>query len=96
MRTELNYQRMRRRMMPVAAALLAGVLGLSPRGASAEGLFDLFFGGFQKQQHQAPPQASFFADPFGQQINRRHRRNDRLPPAALLFACEAATASIFR
>jgi hypothetical protein len=67
LRTELTYQRMRRRMMPVAAALLAGVLGLSPHGAAAEGLFELFFGGLQKQQHQAPPQANFFADPLGQQ-----------------------------
>jgi hypothetical protein len=69
LRTELTYQRTRRRMMPVAAALLAGVVALSPREASAEGLFDLFFGGIQKQhqQHQAPPQANFFADPFGQQ-----------------------------
>jgi hypothetical protein len=34
--------------------------------ASAAGLFDFFFGGFQKQQQrQASPQASFFADPFG-------------------------------
>jgi hypothetical protein len=58
---------MRRRMMPVAAAALAGSVALAPRAASAEGLFDLFFGGFQKQQQSAaPPQASFFADPFGQ------------------------------
>ncbi len=58
---------MRRRMMPVATAALASLLALAPRGASAEGLFDLFFGGFQKQQQrQAPPQANFFADPFGQ------------------------------
>ena len=69
MRTELTYQRMRRRMMPVAIVLLAGVVGLSPRGASAEGLFDMFFGGFQKQQqHQAPPQANFFADPLQQNL----------------------------
>jgi hypothetical protein len=55
---------MRRRMMLVAAVLLAG--SLVPRGALAEGLFDAFFGGFQKQQQrQAPPQANFFADPFG-------------------------------
>ena len=68
MRTELTNQRLRRRVTPVAAALLvAGAFGLSPREASAEGLFDLFFGGLQKQQHQAPPQANFFADPFGQQ-----------------------------
>ena len=34
--------------------------------ASAEGLFDFFFGGAPKQQQQnAAPQASFFADPFG-------------------------------
>jgi hypothetical protein len=69
LRTELTNQRLRRRMMPVAAALLvASAFGISPREASAEGLFDLFFGGLQKQQqHQAPPQANFFADPFGQQ-----------------------------
>src|ERR1700682_3076622 len=56
---------MRRRMMPVAAAALAGAVALAPHVASAEGLFDLFFGGFQKQQQKAPPQANFFADPFG-------------------------------
>ena len=58
---------MRRRMMLVAAVMLAGPAALAPRGASAEGLFDFLFGGPQKQQqqqqHQAPPQASFFADP---------------------------------
>lgn len=51
-------------MMLVAVATLAGV-ALAPRLAAAEGLFDLFFGGFQKQQQKAPPQANFFADPFG-------------------------------
>ena len=51
-------------MMLVAVAALAGV-ALAPRLAAAEGLFDLFFGGFQKQQQKAPPQANFFADPFG-------------------------------
>ena len=57
---------MRRRMMLVAAVVLAGPVVLAPRMASAEGLFDFFFGGAQKQQqHQAPPQASFFADPLG-------------------------------
>jgi hypothetical protein len=50
--------------MLVAAALLAGCVAI-PSPASAEGLFDLFFGGFQKQQRTAPL-ASFFADPFGQ------------------------------
>ena len=39
---------------------------LVPGSVSAEGLFDMFFGGGQKQQaRQAPPQANFFADPFG-------------------------------
>jgi len=52
-------------MMLVATAALAGTIALASRGASAEGLFDMFFGGLQKQR-QAPPQANFFADPFGQ------------------------------
>jgi Protein of unknown function (DUF2865) len=56
---------MRRRMMLVAAVVLVAPVALAPRVASAEGLFDFLFGGAQKQQHQAPPQASFFADPFG-------------------------------
>jgi hypothetical protein len=52
--------------MPVAAAALACGLALAPRMAAAENLFDLLFGGVQKQQQQKPPgQASFFADPFG-------------------------------
>jgi hypothetical protein len=58
---------MRRRMMLVATAALAGAVALAPRAASAENLLDFLFGGAQKQQHQAPPQANFFADPFGQQ-----------------------------
>src|SRR6202166_2678150 len=57
---------MRRRMMSVAAAALVGLAALTPRMVWAEGLCDLFFGGFKKQQQQkAPPQANFFADPFG-------------------------------
>ena len=63
---ELTDQRQRRRRVSVAAIVLASALGLMPREASAEGLFDLFFGGLQKQQHQAPPQANFFADPSQQ------------------------------
>ena len=66
MRTELAFLRVRRRATLVAAATLAGSLTLAPGSVSAEGLFDFFFGGIQKQQaRQAPPQASFFADPFG-------------------------------
>jgi hypothetical protein len=52
--------------MPVAAILVASAF-LAPREAAAEGLFDMFFGGLQKQQQrQTPPQANFFADPFQQ------------------------------
>ena len=57
---------MRRRVMLVAAAVLAGAVAVTPRAASAEGLFDFLFGGAPKQQQrQAPAQANFFADPFG-------------------------------
>ncbi|HET7886352.1 MAG TPA: DUF2865 domain-containing protein [Bradyrhizobium sp.] len=57
---------MRRRVL-VAAAILVSASGLAPRPASAEGLFDMFFGGLAKQQRQAPaPQANFFADPSQQ------------------------------
>lgn len=65
MRNESINQRPRRRKLPVAAIILAGLLALAPREVSAEGLFDMFFGGLQKQ-HQAPPQANFFADPSQQ------------------------------
>src|SRR5258706_3851114 len=51
--------------MLVAITALASAVAL-PRVASAESIFDFFFGGFQKQQQrQAPGQANFFADPFG-------------------------------
>ena len=70
MRPELTDQRVRRRWASVAAIAVAGVLGfapgLAPREASAESLFELFFGGLQKMQRQAPPQANFFADPLQQ------------------------------
>jgi hypothetical protein len=57
---------MRRRMMLVAAVMLAGPAALAPRMASAEDLFGFLFGGIAKQQQrQAPAQANFFADPFG-------------------------------
>ena len=66
MRTELAFSRMRRRAMLVAAGTLAASVTLVPGSVSAEGLFDMFFGGGQKQQaRQAPAQANFFADPFG-------------------------------
>src|SRR5258708_39666224 len=57
---------MRRRAMFMAAAFLTGSIILVPGSVSAEGLFDMFFGGGQKQQARAAPsQANFFADPFG-------------------------------
>ena len=63
MRTELPFQRKRRLLMLVAVAIVVPMV-LAPGLASAEGLFDFLFGGMQKQQ-KAPPQANFFADPFG-------------------------------
>jgi len=64
LRTELAFLRVRRRATLVAAAI-AGSLIVAPGSVSAEGLFDMFFGGAQKQQARpAPPQANFFADPF--------------------------------
>src|SRR5713101_7641971 len=57
---------MRRRAILIATAALTASVALAPRIASAEGLFDFLFGGSPKQQQQkAPPQANFFADPFG-------------------------------
>jgi len=56
---------MRCRIMVVAAAAFASSVILTPRMASAEGLFDFFFGGAQKQQQKIPQQANFFADPLG-------------------------------
>jgi Protein of unknown function (DUF2865) len=57
---------MRRRMVLVVAATVVGSIALAPRMATAEGLFDFFFGGAKPQQARtAPPQANFFADPFG-------------------------------
>ncbi len=59
---------MRRRATSIVLATLAGSLMLVPGSVSAEGLFDMLFGGAPKQQaRQAPPQANFFADPFGNQ-----------------------------
>jgi hypothetical protein len=49
----------------LAAVTLVSAVALAPRTASAEGIFDFFFGGFQKQQRQGSGQPNFFADPFG-------------------------------
>jgi Protein of unknown function (DUF2865) len=75
---ELWNRLVRCRVMPVGA-MLASTLALAPAGASAEGLFDFFFGAAQKlQARQGPPQASFF-DPFG--LNQQQQQ---ATPAARL------------
>ena len=67
MRTELSLSRRLRRIL-VAAAII-GPVALLPEASSAGGLFDFFFGAFQRQQPQAP----LFADPFN--------NNPQAPPA---------------
>lgn len=78
MRTELSHARRRRRAIFVAAILAAPLL-LAPAAVSAEGLFDFFFGGLQRQQRQ-PSQASSYADPFSAQQNAPMPQ-DYTPPA---------------
>jgi Protein of unknown function (DUF2865) len=80
---------MRRRMMLVAAATLAGSVALVPRPASAEGLFDFLFGGAKQQQQKAPPQANFFADPLG--LNQQPAPQPRVAssgPAFCVRSCD--------
>jgi hypothetical protein len=81
---------MRRRMMLVAAATLAGSVALVARPASAEGLFDLLFGGAKQQQQKAPAQANFFADPFGlnQQAAPAPQRVAGSGPAFCVRSCD--------
>jgi len=68
LRTELSFRPRQCRAL-LAAAVLAGSMLAVPDTAFAEGLFDFLFGGAKQQASQtaAPPQASFFADPFGTQ-----------------------------
>ena len=49
--------------MMLAAAMVVIPFAVTPLPASAENLFDFFFGGNKQQRQEAPPQASFFADP---------------------------------
>ena len=66
MRTELRFQTVHRRVVVVAAAAIAILAVSLPQAASAEGLFDFFFGGGpQKQQQSGPSPSNFFTDPFG-------------------------------
>ncbi|MGY8706957.1 DUF2865 domain-containing protein [Bradyrhizobium sp. 18BD] len=55
----------------LVAATLAAPLLAAPAPASAEGLFDFFFGGMQQQrpQREVPQQANSYADPFTGQQN---------------------------
>jgi hypothetical protein len=66
----MSHARQRRRAMLVAATLAAPLLA-APAPASAEGLFDFFFGGMQQQrpQREVPQQANSYADPFTGQPN---------------------------
>src|ERR1700760_4782062 len=49
--------------MMLAATLVVIPFAVTPLPVSAEGLFDFFFSGTKQQKQEAPPQASFFADP---------------------------------
>ena len=64
MRTDLRLRRTWRHISLLAVIAVAGPLALAPQPAAAQGLFDFLFGGLTRQR-QAPPQANFFADPFG-------------------------------
>jgi hypothetical protein len=50
-------------MVLTAAFAVVIPFAVTPLPASAEGLFDFFFGGNKQPRPEAPPQASFFADP---------------------------------
>ncbi|HEY7843065.1 MAG TPA: DUF2865 domain-containing protein [Bradyrhizobium sp.] len=64
MRTSKPFSRVRRHAALVSAIVIAGSIALVPYPVSAEGLFDFFFGGAQKQRSAPSSPASFFADPF--------------------------------
>jgi Protein of unknown function (DUF2865) len=65
LRNEFLLERPGRRTALVAALVIASPLMLTTSPASAEGLFDFFFGGVEPKSRPAPPQASFLVDPFG-------------------------------
>jgi hypothetical protein len=88
LRTEWNERRMRRCARLVAAFAFAGAVTAAPREASAEGLFDFLFSGLQKQQHQAPRLASFFADPSSQQAAPVPARTGGSGPAFCVRSCD--------
>ena len=78
---------MRRCAKLIAAFALAGVIIVAARAASAAGRFDFLFGGL-KQQHQAPPQASFFADPSASPQPAPARTAGGSGPAFCVRSCD--------
>ncbi|MBI5320139.1 DUF2865 domain-containing protein [Bradyrhizobium sp.] len=87
MRTELTF-RLRQRRALLAAAVFAGAALTVPDAALAEGLFDFFFGQKQQARQAAPPQASFFADPFGLQQTAPAPRVAGSGPAFCVRGCD--------
>jgi len=88
LRTSKPFSRVRRRAALAAAVVIAAPIALVPYPVSAENLFDFFFGG-QKQQRSS--QASFFADPFGnnaQQAAPGQRAEARSGPAFCVRSCD--------
>ncbi|MGJ4890976.1 DUF2865 domain-containing protein [Bradyrhizobium sp. HKCCYLRH3099] len=66
MRSVLSFRRRSRRVAVATTIGLVTAVALAPPMASAQGLFDFLFGGFNKPQTQRPAaQGGFFADPFG-------------------------------
>ncbi len=64
LRSVLSFRRRSRHVAVAATVGLVAAGALAPRMASAQGLFDFLFGGFNKPQSQRPAQGSSF-DPFG-------------------------------
>jgi hypothetical protein len=87
LRTELSFRPRPRRAL-LAAAVFAGAALTVPDAAFAEGLFDFLFGGMKQQARQAPPQASFFADPFGAQQSAPAPRVAGSGPAFCVRGCD--------
>lgn len=54
-------------------ALAMSLCAFAPQTASAQGLFDALFGGFNRQSRSLPPQTSSFANPFD--FERGERRS---------------------
>ena len=77
-------------------ALTLGLAG-SVQPASAQGLFQALFGGFQRRAPEPlPPQTSSFADPFGMFGDRGRRGEPAASATARSIACGPATAAISR